>query len=59
MSLITEATSDETGEATLAASMQVRFDKQEMDSFYERFDAMDIQSCLATLLEEPPCHEPA
>jgi hypothetical protein len=59
MNLTTETTSDETGDATLAASMQIRFDKQEMDSFYDRFDSMDIQSCLDTLLEEVPSPEPA
>ncbi len=43
----------------LESKMQVRFDKSEMDDFYNSFEPMDIQSCLDILFEALPLSEAA
>ena len=45
--------------ASLEAKMLVRFDKSEMDKFYEHFEPMDIQSCLDNVRKKKSVPEAA
>ena len=46
-------------EQELESKMQVRFDKSEMDEFYNCFEPMDIHACLEALFDAIPLPEAA
>ena len=48
-----------TQEQELESKMQVRFDKYEMDEFYDCFEPMDIHACLEILFDAIPLPEAA
>ncbi len=43
----------------LESRMQIRFDKSEMDEFYDCFEPMDIHACLDILFDAIPLPEAA
>ena len=48
-----------TQEQELASKMQIRFDKSEMDEFYNCLEPMDIHACLEALFDAIPLPEAA